>query len=593
MLEVQQPTRPTNARQTRTLSRPSHGTFTGATAYAFDYCAGPTTSQAELFTALDMPALCEAAMLGEVVTVFCFGQTGSGKTYTLSGRTIAEGETTVTGDGEEELSPLVAEDGLQYQAAAYVARRLKEMRHAAKRRRKSKGEASFVSRQAHRGSTLGDGTPTATTSLPAAADAVATIVAKCSYVELYQETLYDLLQPDSTEIVRCRWSAAAQSFYVEGSLLVECRNADDFLMVLREGQRNRQRGCHALNRDSSRSHVVFTIFFDVCEGDREDEAGAVQRNGKGGSGRRYGRLVFVDLAGSERLKKTQSASGAETGSINKSLFTLGHVLELLSAAPSSSADNAKPPFIPYRSSILTQLLMQSLDGHGRTLMIACVSPSALHLDESLRTLHYAQRARHIQTVPVVHVDAATQQRMTLEERVRELLKENAMLRRALQLPRAGPLTEADVQAQAETLRRVVASETHTSNAAVTHSPPATREAPLRGRSTSSPVPLPVAAKKAAVPPLTSHATRANAVRVKEKKADNRAGCPSLRSVPLTALSHDQGDTEDAEEGAAPRTYLPPAAVTPPSQSACGEEEMKGTVNILALLDALPDTRSMT
>ncbi|KPI87638.1 kinesin-like protein [Leptomonas seymouri] len=545
---------------------------TRAKAYAFDYCAGPTTTQAELFKQLDMAAMCEAALSGQVVTVFCFGQTGSGKTFTLSGRTLAEAE--VSGpDG-----PLVSEDGLQYQAAAYVARRLKEMRHAFKKRHAASRSSSNAPQD---GGARGGG-----------ATGAPQVVAKCSYVELYQETLYDLLQPESTEAVRCRWSAAAQSFYVEGSLLVGCRSKEDFLMVLREGQRNRQRGSHALNRDSSRSHVVFTMFFEVHAAadinDRagmggKEEEGGVDAGGAGGAspegaksqGRRYGRLVFVDLAGSERLKKSQSSSGAETGSINRSLFTLGRVLELLSikSAPSTEAKpTAKPPFIPYRSSVLTQLLMQSLDGHGLTLMVACVSPSALHLDESLRTLHYAQRARHIRTTPVVHVDADTQRRMALEEKVRELQRENALLRRALQLPRAGPLSEEVVQAQVAALRLMWGSRapairgeaaSFAAAAAAVISPPG-RVAPFT---------TPFLGEQGAVPhPVTPTATRTGRPSRKENKAAFGIH-PSQPAPPPSTTSADAVSLQQSPS---------PSPVTASGDSSA-------VVNIMALLDALPDT----
>ena len=60
--------------------------------------------------------------------------------------------------------------------------------------------------------------------------------------------------------------------------------------------------------------------------------------------------------------------------------------------------------IPYRDSKLTRLLTESLGGHGRTLMLACCSPSSHHLDETLNTLQYASRAKNIQNRPVVQLD---------------------------------------------------------------------------------------------------------------------------------------------------------------------------------------------
>ncbi|KAG5487227.1 hypothetical protein LSCM4_07715 [Leishmania orientalis] len=567
-----------------------------ATLYAFDYCAGPGTTQEEFFEMLEMPALCEAALAGEAVTVLCFGQTGSGKTYSLSGRTLPGPPS--SGPLSDVPMPLVAEDGLQYQAVHYIARRLKELRRSS-RKLNSKHRANDGAGEGAAHSGVGG---IRAASAEASASVATVVTAKCSYVELYQESLYDLLQPDGGDGLRCRWSALASSFFVEGSLMVECRGREDFLLVLREGQRNRQRGSHALNLDSSRSHVVFTVFFEA----RDEAAGEVSADGieSGGappsspsvasaplSATRYGRLVFVDLAGSERLKKTLSTSNAETGFINKSLFTLGHVLELLSAPPPSSSTKvptsascdadtsakaaaAPPPFIPYRSSVLTQLLMHSLDGHGRTVMVACVSPSALHLEESLRTLHYAERARRIRATPVVHVDAATQERMALEEKMQELRKENALLRRALGLPRVGALQDGQVEARLEELHRAWAAAQFTD-------PP--HEAPSGG---SAAPPRPPSTPGRDSPPQQWQVTRACPSRPAVPFATSRvpaaAGTfgPRASSVQTVLMSSTESEADD---GSPSVTHH----VVPPSR-----EPPAAEVNILALLEALPDTRLM-
>ena len=43
-------------------------------------------------------------------------------------------------------------------------------------------------------------------------------------------------------------------------------------------------------------------------------------------------------------------------------------------------------------------------GAGRTLMLACLSPSSAHLDESMNTLHFASRAKNIANRPAVQID---------------------------------------------------------------------------------------------------------------------------------------------------------------------------------------------
>lgn len=145
-------------------------------------------------------------------------------------------------------------------------------------------------------------------------------------------------------------------------------------------------------------------------------------------------MTFVDLAGNERLKKSRAPDGKETASINKLFMTLSKVISALSrrstitstastivepsgvfdgkgarvhSAPSvhENTTNSTDVWIPYRDSTLTKLLMDSLGGNGLTFIVACVSPSARHMDESLATLNYAARARNMRTRPSVRIDA--------------------------------------------------------------------------------------------------------------------------------------------------------------------------------------------
>ena len=105
----------------------------------------------------------------------------------------------------------------------------------------------------------------------------------------------------------------------------------------------------------------------------------------------------MDLAGSERLKESKSKGVMikETGKINKSLFTLGKVITTLADRKKSKA------YIPYRDSKLTMLLMDSLGGSSKALMIACCTPSAKYYEETLSTLNYATRTMNIKNKPVI------------------------------------------------------------------------------------------------------------------------------------------------------------------------------------------------
>ena len=154
--------------------------------------------------------------------------------------------------------------------------------------------------------------------------------------------------------------------------------------------KNRHQGSHELNKDSSRSHSLLTVYL-ISE---------TRNSADGHIFKKYGKITFVDLAGSERLKETKSTGDQmmkETGNINKSLFTLGKVISMLSS-PEKKINQA---YIQYRDSKLTMLLMDSLGGTSKALMIACLSPSITYAEETLSTLNYACRAMNIKNKPVV------------------------------------------------------------------------------------------------------------------------------------------------------------------------------------------------
>lgn len=356
-------------------SRGTRGAQDQIHTFDMDCCLGPDVSQEEVFRALDLHAMCDAAFEGKAATIMCFGQTGSGKTYTMSGPT--EGE-----DGR------TAENGIQFEAVRYVS----EFREKAQ----SAGEVEGR-----------------------------TIKLRASYLELFNERINDLL--NGTEGLKCRWSKGAGCFFVEDLMIVECLDINDFMLVLREGQARRKRAAHLLNEDSSRSHLIFTIYTEVIDGEKPA---------------RRGKLTFVDLAGSERLRDTGGV-GEDTKSINRSLFALGNVIERLSKGRSAGQ---RADHIPYRSSVLTQLLMNSLDGGCRTVLLACVTPSSRFVEESLRTIYFAQRAQKIQFKAVERVDTAQKEVYDLKTEIRRLREENLLLRRALHLPETGAIDPAALYA---------------------------------------------------------------------------------------------------------------------------------------------------
>jgi hypothetical protein len=84
--------------------------------------------------------------------------------------------------------------------------------------------------------------------------------------------------------------------------------------------------------------------------------------------------------------------------------------------------------IPYRDSKLTMLLMDSIGGTAKTLMIACVSPSSQYSDETMSTLNYASRTMNIKNKPLVQMDAREKAREDLQEENEIYLEENEFLK---------------------------------------------------------------------------------------------------------------------------------------------------------------------
>jgi hypothetical protein len=187
-----------------------------------------------------------------------------------------------------------------------------------------------------------------------------------------------------------------------------------------------------MNNRSSRSHAIFTISLEqrrqVADAPRSStpEASDEEDEGQGAHVEDFlcAKMHLVDLAGSERAKRTK-AEGArllEGIHINKGLLALGNVIQALVE---------KQQHIPYRDSKLTRLLQDSLGGNSRTLMIACVSPADSNFEETLNSLRYADRARHIHNKPVVNRDPVAAQLASLRQQNALLRAENMDLRRHL------------------------------------------------------------------------------------------------------------------------------------------------------------------
>ena len=301
--------------------------------HKYDRVHPSTSSQEDVFENSGISELCNNAAAGYTATVFAYGQTGSGKTHTLIG------------------PPDGLLSGIIPRSSRYI---FEEM------------IPNF--RSSHK------------------------IIVRASFIEIYNEQTYDLLSPSEGSLP-VRWNAASNSFFVESALVVTCEGLDDLIAILQEGVSNRATASHLLNKDSSRSHSILTVYFESTSQDSVQTA--------------QGKINFVDLAGSERLKDSGSTGGTavENCHINKSLLALGQVISVLSDR--SSAIHNQGTYVPYRDSKLTKLLMDSLGGSCKTVMIACVSPATCYIDETINTLKYANRASCITNCPAVRIQSAS------------------------------------------------------------------------------------------------------------------------------------------------------------------------------------------
>ena len=240
-----------------------------------------------------------------------------------------------------------------------------------------------------------------------------TCTVEVSYLEIYNEKVRDLLNPATKGNLKVREHPSTGP-YVEDLAKLVVRSNDEIEHLMDEGNKARTVAATNMNETSSRSHAVFTLTLTQKKHDQDTKMDA----------ERVAKISLVDLAGSERANST-GATGArlkEGAEINRSLSTLGRVIAALADVSAGKKKNAS--MIPYRDSILTWLLKDSLGGNSLTAMIAAISPADINFEETLSTLRYADSAKRIKQHAVVNEDANARM-------IRELKEELAQLRAKL------------------------------------------------------------------------------------------------------------------------------------------------------------------
>ncbi|KAG4401136.1 hypothetical protein AAZX31_07G192900 [Glycine max] len=336
--------------------------------FTFDHVACETIDQEMIFRLAGLPMV-ENCLSGYNSCMFAYGQTGSGKTYTMLGDIE---DLDVMPSPHRGMTPRIFEFLFARIQAEEESRRDENLKYNC----------------------------------------------KCSFLEIYNEQITDLLDPSSTNLLLRE--DVKKGVYVENLSEFEVQSVSDIIRLLIQGSANRKVAATNMNRESSRSHSVFTC---VIESTWEKDSTTNYR---------FARLNLVDLAGSER-QKTSGAEGErlkEAANINKSLSTLGHVIMIL-----VDVANGKQRHVPYRDSRLTFLLQDSLGGNSKTMIIANVSPSICCAAETLNTLKFAQRAKLIQNNAVVNEDS-TGDVIALQHQIRLLKEELSTLKRRQNVSRS-------------------------------------------------------------------------------------------------------------------------------------------------------------
>ncbi|CAA6662821.1 unnamed protein product [Spirodela intermedia] len=335
--------------------------------FTFDLVADEYVSQEKLFKVAGVPMV-DNCVSGYNSCMFAYGQTGSGKTHTM------------LGDIEGGTRRHSVNCGMTPRVFEYLFSKIQKEKEA---RREEKLQ----------------------------------FTCKCSFLEIYNEQILDLLDPSSVNLqIR---EDLKKGVYVENLTEFEVTSARDVLQQLLEGAANRKVASTNMNRASSRSHSVFTC---VIESKWESQ---------GITHHRFSRLNLVDLAGSER-QKSSGAEGErlkEATNINKSLSTLGLVIMNL-----VGISNKKALHVPYRDSKLTFLLQVYIFvelglpwGNSKTIIIANISPSNCCAFETLSTLKFAQRAKFIRNNAIVNEEASGDV-LTMRLQIQQLKKEVSRLR---------------------------------------------------------------------------------------------------------------------------------------------------------------------
>nr|XP_033776322.1 kinesin-like protein KIF23 isoform X8 [Geotrypetes seraphini] len=381
------------------------------TQYSFKQVFGTRVAQKELFDVVAKP-LVEDLIHGRNGLLFTYGVTGSGKTHTMTGS---------PGDGGllprcldmifNSIGPFQAKrfvfkaddkNGMEVQSEvdALLERQKRAVPPAVpKTPNKQKLDpecADMISNQEHCKAEEVD------------EDSVYSVFV--SYIEIYNNYTYDLLEEIPFDPIKPKWNSGNtpvrnaefvppqskilredqnHNMYIAGCTEVEVKSTEEAFEVFWKGQKKRRIANTQLNRESSRSHSVFTIKLVQAPLDADGDNVLQEKEQI-----TLGQLSLVDLAGSERITRTKAEGNRlrEAGNINQSLMTLRTCIEVLRENQMYGTNK----MVPYRDSKLTHLFKNYFDGEGKVRMIVCVNPKADDHEESLQVMRFAEMTQEVE-----------------------------------------------------------------------------------------------------------------------------------------------------------------------------------------------------
>ncbi|XP_059666492.1 kinesin-like protein KIN-12F [Cornus florida] len=309
--------------------------------FTFDSVLDSNSNQEDIFQLVGVP-LVKNALAGYNTSVLAYGQTGSGKTYTMWG------------------PPSAMVDGHSVSSHQGIVPRIFQMLFSEIQQEQENSEGKQINYQC-----------------------------RCSFLEIYNEQIGDLLDPIQRNLEIK--DDAKNGLYVENLTEEYVTSCEDVTQILIKGLSSRKVGATSINSKSSRSHIVFTFIIESwCKGYSSKCFGSSKTS----------RISFIDLAGLERNKPDDASRQCvkEEKNVKKSLSQLGHLVNFLAEGTQSR----KPEDIPYRSSILTHLLKESLGGNAKLTVICTISQDNKSNGESLSTLRFGQRVKTVQNDPVIN-----------------------------------------------------------------------------------------------------------------------------------------------------------------------------------------------